>query len=115
MWLLKWLVNSLAIMLIAWLIPGVGVAGFWTAIWLVVLLGLINITLKPLLIVLTLPINLLTLGFFTFIINAVLILFAASIIQGFAVDGFGVALLFSLVLSVFTYLINIIFKNQQAV
>ncbi|MFH0951205.1 MAG: phage holin family protein [bacterium] len=115
MWLLKWLISSLAIMLIGWLIPGVVIASFWTALWLVVLLGLINITLKPLLIVLTLPINVLTLGLFTFIINAVLIMFASSIVKGFSVSGFLTALLFSLILSLFNYIISILFKNRKEV
>ena len=106
MWLLKWLISSLAIMLIGWLIPGVGIASWWTALWLVVLLGLINITLKPLLIVLTLPINLLTLGLFTFVINAVLIMFASSIVKGFSISGFLTALVFSLILSLFNYIIS---------
>jgi len=115
MWLLKWLISSLAIMLIGWLIPGVGIASFWTALWLVVLLGLINVTLKPLLIVLTLPINLLTLGLFTFVINAVLIMFASSIVKGFSVSGFLTALVFSLILSLFNYIISILFKNRKEV
>ena len=115
MWLLKWLISSLAIMLIGWLIPGVGIASFWTALWLVVLLGLINVTLKPLLIVLTLPINLLTLGLFTFVINAVLIMFASSIVKGFSVSGFLTALVFSLILSLFNYIISILFRNRKEV
>ncbi|KKS54142.1 MAG: hypothetical protein UV20_C0040G0013 [Candidatus Magasanikbacteria bacterium GW2011_GWA2_42_32] len=115
MWLLKWLISSLAIMLIGWLIPGVGIASWWTALWLVVLLGLINITLKPLLIVLTLPINLLTLGLFTFVINAVLIMFASSIVKGFSISGFLTALVFSLILSLFNYIISILFRNRKEV
>ena len=115
MWLLKWLISSLAIMLIGWLIPGVGIASWWTALWLVVLLGLINVTLKPLLIVLTLPINLLTLGLFTFVINAVLIMFASSIVKGFSISGFLTALVFSLILSLFNYIISILFRNRKEV
>ena len=102
-------------MLIGWLIPGVGIASWWTALWLVVLLGLINITLKPLLIVLTLPINLLTLGLFTFVINAVLIMFASSIVKGFSISGFLTALVFSLILSLFNYIISILFRNRKEV
>ena len=111
MWLLHWVVNALAIMLAAWLISGVTVNTFWAAIWLVVLLGLINLVLKPLLIVLTLPINLLTLGLFTFVIDALLILFASSIIQGFIVNGFLAALVFSLILTLFNYVLSSLFKK----
>jgi len=66
--LLKWLVSAGAILMAAYLIPGITVGGVWTALVLAIVLGLINITLKPLLVIITLPINLLTLGLFTFII-----------------------------------------------
>ena len=104
MLLLKWLLNALVIIIAAFLVPGVEVAGLWTALWLAGIFSLINLTLKPLLIILTLPINIITLGLFTFIINALLILFASSLLKGFAVSGFWSVLLFSLVLAVFNYL-----------
>lgn len=112
MWLIKWLVNALAIMLAAWLIPGVEVAGLWAALWLVVLLGLVNMFIRPILIVLTLPVNLLTFGLFTFVINALLILFLATILQGFAVSGFWVAVLFSIIISLFNYLLNNLYQSK---
>lgn len=115
MWLLRWFINSLAIMLAGFLIPGVIIGSFWTALWLVILLGLINLTLKPLLIVLTLPINLLTLGLFTFIIDALLVLFASSVMKGFEVNGFLTALIFSLILSLFNYLISNFLKNRSTI
>ena len=107
--LLRWLISTIAILISAYLIKGVSVASFWTALWLAFFLGLVNITLKPLLLVLTLPINILTLGIFTFVINASLILLASSIIKGFEVNGFWTAVLFSIVLSVVSYLLNTLF------
>ncbi|MFH1412674.1 MAG: phage holin family protein [bacterium] len=115
MWIIKWVVNSLAVMLAALIIPGVEVIGFWTALWLVVFLGLINIVIRPFLILLTLPINLLTFGLFTFVINAVLILFASSILKGFFVQGFWAAVLFSIVLSIFTYALNSLFQKDKEI
>jgi len=108
----KWLVSSVAIMLSAYIIPGVTIANFWSALCLSLFLGLINITLKPLLIVLTLPVNILSLGLFTFVINAGLILLASSIVKGFEVEGFWVAMLFSLVLSVVTYILHKLFITK---
>lgn len=104
--LIRWLIMALAIIFSAYLIPGVSVAGFWTALWLALLLGVLNVVLKPMLIFITLPINILTLGLFTFVINALMILLASSLIKGFMVDGFWAAMLFSIVLSLISYLLN---------
>lgn len=111
--LLKWLISASAIILAAYLIPGVVVASFWTALWLAVLLGLINITLKPLLLILTLPINIFTLGLFTFVINGMLILLASSLLKGFSVSGFFVAIGFSIVLSIVSYVLHIFFGTKS--
>ncbi len=97
--LLKWLISAIAIILTAYIIPGVAIASFWSALCLSLFLGLVNITLKPLLIIFTLPVNILTLGLFTFVINASLIILASSVIKGFDVDGFWPAIFFSIILS----------------
>ena len=107
----KWFLLVVAILFSGYLVPGVSVASIWTAFWLSVFLGIINVTLKPLLVVLTLPINILTLGLFTFVINALIILLAASVIQGFAIAGFWSALLLSLVLALVNALLNRVFKS----
>lgn len=108
-YILRWLIASVAIILTGFLVPGVTVASFWTALWLAIFLAVINIILKPILIVLTLPINILTLGLFTFVINAILILIASSVIKGFEINGFWVAMLFSVVLSIVSYVLNVVF------
>jgi len=112
---LRWLFNAAAIILVAAIIPGISVAGWWTALWLVVLMALINTFIKPILIILTLPINILTLGLFTWIINALLVLFASSLVKGFEVDGFWPALGFSLVLALFNAILSNLMKNTEKV
>jgi putative membrane protein len=102
--LLHWIISALAILVAAYLIPGVTIS-FLGAFVLAVVLGLINITLKPILTILTLPLTIITLGLFSLVVNALLILLAAAIVPGFAVAGFWWALLFALVLS----FINLLF------
>lgn len=97
--LINWVVSALAIMVTAYLLPGVHIEDFLTAFIVAVVLGVINAVLKPILIIFTLPITLLTLGLFTFVINAFLIMLTSSVVPGFKVDGFLWALLFSIVLS----------------
>jgi len=109
--ILKWATMAISILLVAFIVPGVAISGIWAALWLALFLGLVNVTLKPILIVLTLPINLLTLGLFTFVINALLILLASSVIKGFFVDGFLIAMLFSIVLSLVSFVLNKIFRK----
>ena len=97
--LVNWLLSTLAIIASAYLLSGVHVSGFGTALVVALVLGIINAVLKPIFIILTLPINILTLGLFTLVINSVLILITTSLVPGFQVDGFWWALAFSLVLS----------------
>ena len=103
---LKWLIMAVSIVVAAYVIPGVTLASFWTAVWVALFLGIVNVLIKPILILVTLPINILTLGLFTFVINAVLILLASSIIKGFHVSGFWVAMLFSIILSIVNYMLS---------
>lgn len=94
------LINILAILLVAYYIPGINVEGFYTALIVAVILGLLNLTIKPILVVLTLPINIITLGLFIFVINAGLFWFVSTFIEGFSVSGFLPALLGTIVISV---------------
>lgn len=107
--LINWLVMALAVLVTALVLPGVSVAGFISALLFALVLGLLNIFIKPLLLLLTLPINILTLGLFTLVINALLIMLAAAIVPGFRVDGFLWALVFGIVLSVILYLLEVVF------
>lgn len=98
--LIQVLVNAVAVFVCAYILPGVKVDSFTTAIIVAIVLGIANIIVKPLLVVLTLPITILTLGLFLLVINALIILLVAQIVPGFHVSGFWWALIFSLVLSI---------------
>lgn len=100
--LFKILISSLAVFLTAYILPGVHVDGYFTAISVAIVLALLNGFLKPLLVLLTIPVTLITLGFFLLVINASIIMLAGYFVDGFSVDGFWWALIFSLVLSVIT-------------
>jgi putative membrane protein len=104
--LLRWLLSAMAIIITAKIIPGIQVASFWSSLWIALILGLINAIIRPLLILITLPINIFTLGLFTLVINGLLVLLASSIIKGFTVSGFWTAVLFSIVLSIISYFLN---------
>jgi putative membrane protein len=112
MLLLKWLIMAVSIVISAYLIPGVKVSGFLSALWVALFLGIVNVLIKPILLLITLPINILTLGLFTFVINALLILLASSLVKGFEVSGFWVAVLFSIVLSLINYALGSLFGTK---
>lgn len=94
------LITALGLLLAAYLIPGIDVTSLYIAIITAIILGILNLIARPILVVLTLPITIVTLGLFIFVINALIFWFAASFIDGFSVDGFFPALLGSLVVSV---------------
>lgn len=104
--LINWLVSGVAVIVSSYLLQGVHVRDFFTALVVALVLGIINAILKPILIIFTLPINILTLGLFTFIINALLVLITTALVPGFTVDNFGWAILFSLVLSLINWFFN---------
>ena len=99
--LLAWLVNALALIAVAYLMPSISIASFWSALSAALILGLVNAVIRPVLILLTLPVTLITLGLFIFVINGLLFWLAGSFIDGFVVGGFWAgffgAILFSIV------------------
>ena len=99
--LIVWLLNALALMAVAYLMPSINVASFWTALVAALVLGLINAVIRPVLILLTLPASVLTLGLFILVINGLLFWFVGSFVEGFTVQGFWSgffgAILFSIV------------------
>ncbi len=95
-----WILFSLSIYFTAYLLPGIHVPDFTTALVAAIVLGLINAIIKPVLMILTLPINILTLGLLTFVINALMVMLATQFVPGFTVDNFWWALMFSLAVSV---------------
>jgi len=93
------LLSALAVVLLANILPGIHVATFGIAVIVALVLSLLNFLVKPLLVILTLPVTILTFGLFLLVINALIILMAGGLVSGFTVDGFWWALLFSLLLS----------------
>jgi len=104
--LTKLLVYILAVFVAAYVLPGVVVNGLVTVVVTAIVLGAINTFIKPLVVLLTLPINILTLGLFTLVINAGLIMLAAALVPGFSVAGFWWAVLFSVVLAIVSGFLN---------
>jgi putative membrane protein len=106
--IIRWLLSALAVIITAYLLPkeAIFVQSFFVALVVAVVLGFLNSIIRPILIILTLPIQILTLGLFTFIINAGLVMLTSSLVSGFYVKSFWWALLFSLVLSLVNAIIN---------
>jgi len=104
--LLRWLILTFAIMTAAYLFSGIHVNGFGSALFAALVLGILNAFFRPILLILTLPINVLSLGLFTFVINAVLLLMTSGVIGGLVVDGFGSALFGSLIISLVSLLLS---------
>jgi putative membrane protein len=104
-----WIISAIAILVTAYIIPGVGIT-LVGALILAVVLGLINMFIKPIVFILTLPLTIVTLGLFSLVINAGMILLAAKIVPGFSIPGFWTALIFSIVLS----LVNALFGVNHA-
>jgi putative membrane protein len=103
-WIMRFLLNGLAVVLTSYLLSGVTVNDYWTALLVALVLAIVNVLVKPLLILFTIPITFITLGIFLLVINALMIQLTDALVDGFTVNGFWWALLFSLILSVFNSL-----------
>ncbi|MFA5664454.1 phage holin family protein [Castellaniella sp.] len=109
---LLWLLNAIALLIVAWVLPGIVVSSFGSALIAALVLGLLNAVVKPLLVLLTLPLTVVTLGLFLLVINALVFWFAGSILRGFQVDGFWWALLGAAIYSlVSTALANLLIMS----
>jgi putative membrane protein len=111
-YIFKVLLTAFAVLVIAYILPGVEVDNYGTAIWVAFIVGILFSILKPILVILTLPVTILTLGLFLFVINAAMILLANSWIDGFSVSGFWTALLFSIILSFFESILHKIIEKD---
>lgn len=107
--LLKWLLMTISIMTAAYLLPGVTVQSFWAALVTALVLGLINAVLRPILLVLTFPLTVVTLGLFILVLNGLLVLLTSAIVDGFSVMNIWWAMLFSIVFSIISFVFNQIF------
>ena len=110
----KLLITSVAVMLAGYLLPGIHVNSFWTALLVALVLGFLNLFLKPLMVILTIPFTILTFGLFLLVINALIIMIAGSWVNGFVVDGFWWALIFSIFLSVISSLLEKIVTHDES-
>ncbi len=104
--IVRWLILTVAIMFASYIFDSIRVKGFFSAFFAAGILGILNAFFRPVLIILTLPINILSLGLFTFVINAILLKMASGVISGFEVYGFWSALFGSLVISVVSFFLN---------
>lgn len=109
--LIKLLLGSIAVIITSYLLPGVTVVNFGSALIVAAVLALLNATLKPLLIILTIPVTVVTLGLFLLVINGAIILLADALVPGFLVDGFFWALMFSLIMALLMYIFEGLVKN----
>lgn len=109
----RWILTSLVILSLPYLLPQVNVSSFWIALLVAVILGLVNALIRPLLIILTLPVTLLTLGLFLIVINALMVMLVSAVVPGFDVDGFWAAALVSLILWIGGTAINTIVKPNR--
>ncbi len=111
--LLKIFLTALAVLVIEYLLRGVTVDNLTSAILVAIVLGLLRVIVKPVFVILTLPITVITLGLFLFVINALMVLLASNIVPGFTVSGFWTALLFSLLLSLFQSVLFSFLKEKK--
>ena len=112
---LRWLILTVAIMFASYLMDGIHVSGFFSAFLAAAILGILNAFFRPILILLTLPINILSLGLFTFLINAMLLKMASGVISGFEVYGFWSAFFGSLVISLVSWLLSSFISEEGKV
>ena len=110
--LLIWIFNALALLAVAYLLPGIYVNGFISALIAALLLGLINTLLRPLLILLTLPVTVLSLGLFILVINGLLFWFAGSVLKGFEVNGFWAGVIGALLYSAFSFVFSQLLRQN---
>ncbi|PHQ31178.1 phage holin family protein [Leeuwenhoekiella nanhaiensis] len=110
--LIKLLLTAIAVIVLGYLLPGVSVTSFLTALVVAVVIALLRLIVKPILIILTLPITIITFGLFLLFINAIIILLAGYFVSGFVVDGIWWALIFSLLLSLFQSVLFALIKEE---
>ncbi|MCE5175762.1 MAG: phage holin family protein [Bacteroidales bacterium] len=109
----KWLISTAAVILLAYLLPGIHVANFWVALLVALVLGILNTVVKPILTLLTIPITVSTLGLFLLVINVLMVYLTEFLVKGFHVDHFLWALGFSIGLSVVSSILNFFFGKKK--
>lgn len=110
---LKWALNSFALFIVMKLLPGIQIDRFQDLLLATLVIGLLNAFLRPIIILLTLPVTLLTLGLFTLVINGLMFYLAAHLVSGFHVTGFGAAFVAALLFSLFSFVLNMLFGTKK--
>lgn len=113
--IVRWLILTAAIMLASYVIGGIHVSGFISAFFAAAILGILNVFFRPILFILTLPINIMTLGLFTFVLNALILKMVSGVISGFEVHGFWSAIFGALVISAFNWILNSLINERGRV
>lgn len=109
-WILVWIITALVVMVGAYILPGVKVKNFWVALLVSIVLALVDILIKPFLLILTLPFTIITFGLFIFVINALMVMLTSAIVPDFKVHGFLNALLFSIIISIARVILLAVFS-----
>ena len=112
---LRWLILTFAIIATSYLIDGIQVSGFLSAFFAAAILGILNAFFRPILLILTLPVNILSLGLFTFVINAIVLMMVSGVISGFEVNGFWSAMFGSLLISLVSWLLTSFISERGTV
>src|SRR3989344_181167 len=107
-----WFISALAIIITAYILPGVHVSGFVSALIMALVLGIVNSFIRPILLILTLPITIITLGLFLLVLNTLLIMFSAYIVPGIAIDGFLWAFIFGIILAIVSSFLDKILEEK---
>lgn len=108
--LANWIIRAFVLLLATYFVPGFHIDSYLTALVVALVLGILNLLIKPLLLIFTLPLNILTLGLFTFVINAFLLALTAQLVKGFQIYSFGTALLAAIVITLLSGLLNMLIK-----
>jgi putative membrane protein len=111
--IIRWLLNTISLILVANILPGIQISSYWTALVAVAVLSIINSIIRPILIILTLPINILTLGLFTLIINGLMFWLASHLVIGFTLASFATAFWAALLFSIISWIINSVFYHPK--
>lgn len=113
--ILRWFINAVLLIIITYLVPGVEITSFFTALVVALVLGLVNAVIRPLIIILTLPINILTLGLFTLIINALMFWLVSDIVKGFTITNFWSAFFAALIFAIFSMFLSFMDRSEPTV
>jgi putative membrane protein len=112
---IRWLILTVAIIIASYLLEGIRVSGFFSAFFAAAMLGILNAFFRPIIFILTLPINIMTLGLFTFVINAIMLMMASGVISGFEVSGFWSAVFGSLSISIVSWILTSFINKRGTV